>query len=472
MAADGQTVWVAAGNGVYRADRDGRLNRAQLPANLGTIDALSADGQGGLWMVAASALVRWNGADVQRVALPAAVREARVTAMFVSSARDAWFAFGNGDVVVVAPDQTVTVLPSAGDFRPVYRTIAEDDKQRLWLGGEGVLTRVDHGERSTLRTSARFRFDLITAIVTDDTGSLWLGSSLGVIHLEAGEFERAVADPAAVPRQSVYTRSDGVAGTPLADGFNRGAMRTADGRLWFVTTRGITTFDPHVLGARSASVPVRIEGGTADDRRMSPDAHLMLPAGTRRLQIDYTVVNLTAPLKTRFRYRLDPFDVDWVDAGVRRQAFYTNLKPGQYVFRVVANDASGNSSANEAAWTMSVAPRFYQTTAFGVGSVVFVGLAVLGGWRLRERQLRKQFSLLISERARLGREIHDTLLQGLVAIALQFDSLAHDLAPTPKLQQRFLRLRDRIEDRGASLDLGSPYAAAASQSGRQLASGW
>jgi signal transduction histidine kinase len=95
---------------------------------------------------------------------------------------------------------------------------------------------------------------------------------------------------------------------------------------------------------------------------------------------------------------------------------------------------------------MTVAPMFYQTTTFAALAVAATGLLVLCGWRLRERHLRKQFSLLIAERARLGREIHDTLLQGLVAIALQFDSLAHDLAGHPRLEDRFRRLRDRIEE--------------------------
>lgn len=448
MTVDGHGMWVAAGNGVYRVDREGRLTRAALPApaHLDAVDALSADGQGGVWLVANQELVHWSGNDVRRVARPDAVREARVTALFVSSTHEAWFAFSNGHVVVVSRDHTMRVLPGVGTRRPVYRTITEDSARRIWLGGEGALTLFADGRRATLLASEKFRVDPITALVTDDSDSLWIGAAQGVIHLEREEFERAVADERVAPRYTVHTRSDGVAGTPLAVGFNRGAVRTADGRLWFVTTRGVTIFDPHVLGERSATAPVRFEGATADDRRIAPGSDMTLPAGTRRLAIDYTVVNLTAPLKTRFRHRLDPFDSDWVDAGGRRQAFYTNLKPGQYVFHVVATDGSGDASPNEAAWHFTVAPRFYQTTTFAVVSAASIGLLLLGGWQLRERQLRKQFSLIISERARLGREIHDTLLQGLVAIALQFDSLAHDLAPMPKLQGRFLRLRDRIEE--------------------------
>jgi signal transduction histidine kinase len=266
-----------------------------------------------------------------------------------------------------------------------------------------------------------------------------------VVHLDRNEFTRAVADPSVTPQYTLYNRSDGVAGTPVAVPFNRGAIRTPDGRVWFVTTRGLTVLDPHVLEARSAPVSVRFEGALSDDERVPAGAPLVLPAGTRKLEIDYTVVNLTSPLKSRFRYRLDPFDRDWVDAGARRQAFYTNLRPGRYVFHVAAAGASG-ANVSETSWPLTVEPMFYQTTTFAALAGVAVCLMVLGGWRLRERYLRRQFSILIAERARLGREIHDTLLQGLVAIALQFDSLAHELMPLPRLHERFSRLRDRVEE--------------------------
>jgi signal transduction histidine kinase/ligand-binding sensor domain-containing protein len=449
MAIDDSGLWVAAESGVFRIDRDRRSARIHWPGegHAGQVDSILLDRQGGMWLITATqGIVHWRGREARRLALPDPVRDAHVTAAFVASNRRAWFGFNNGRIAVVTGDQRVTLLPGADERGPVYRTIFEDEAQRLWFGGDGVLSLFDHDRLVTLRTSARFPVQSITAIVTDERGSLWLGTPIGVIHLERDEFDRAVADPRVVPWYSVYNRSDGIAGTPLAVGLNRGAIRTLDGQLWFVTTRGITVLDPHALDARSAPLSVRFEGALVDDRRFAPGAEMRLPAGASKLEIDYTAVNLTAPLKTRFRYRLDPFDHDWVEAGPRRQAFYTNLGPGQYAFRVIAADATGGSSTRESVWRLSVAPMFYQTRTFAVFAALAVGVAVLTGWRLRERQLRHQFSILLSERARLGREIHDTLLQGLVAIALQFDSLAYDLAPTPHLQGRFLRLRDRVEE--------------------------
>jgi signal transduction histidine kinase len=188
----------------------------------------------------------------------------------------------------------------------------------------------------------------------------------------------------------------------------------------------------------------------------------VLPPRTARLEIDYTVLNLTSPLKTRFRYRLEGFDADWIDADTRRQAFYTNLSPGQYRFRVVANNDEGTWAEPGAVWAFTIRPMFYETSWFVGASLASIVLAVLAAWRIRTRQLRKQFSLLLGERARLSREIHDTLLQSLVGVALQFDVIANDPHATPaSTKARLVRMRKEVEEyireaRQSIWDLRSP----------------
>jgi signal transduction histidine kinase/ligand-binding sensor domain-containing protein len=450
VAADRHGMWVVCAGRLFRVAPTGQPSPVHVPAvhHAGTIYGITPDRDGGLWlMTSEDGIIHFSPVHSEPLTLPAHFSESRVTAALVDSARRAWFAFSDGRVASVSIDGTVSLPALPAGQGHVFRTIHEDEGGRIWMGGDGVLTVFDHGRVATLGSSDRFPVVTVTAIATDDRGSLWLGSQIGVVHLAPEEFERAAADRQVVPRYAVYSRSDGVAGTPLAAPFGPGAVRTDDGRIWFMTTRGITVLNPHVLEARNVDVSVRFEDAMADDERLTPGGRLTLPVGTTKLQIDYTVVNLTSPLKPRFRYRLDPFDRDWVDAGSRRQAFYTNLEPGRYVFRVAATAmAGGASSSPEAVWELLVQPRFYQTTAFAVIAGFSVCLMVFGGWQLRERHLRKQFGLLIAERARLGREIHDTLLQGLVALALQFDSLAHELSPMPRLQDRFIRLRDRIEE--------------------------
>src|SRR5207342_101971 len=127
-------------------------------------------------------------------------------------------------------------------------------------------------------------------------------------------------------------RADGLAGLPFVYSRNRRAIRSDDGRLWFVTGRGLTIIDPAELGSEETPHQVRVEGIIANGVRLpvAPASALVMPAGTNRLEVEYSALNLTSPLRQHFRFKLEGFDSEWVDAGPRRQAFYTNLPPRSY----------------------------------------------------------------------------------------------------------------------------------------------
>jgi hypothetical protein len=109
---------------------------------------------------------------------------------------------------------------------------------------------------------------------------------------------------------------------------------------------------------------VLIERILVDDRELNVWLNTLLPPQTSRIQVDYTALSLAAANKVRFRYRMDGFDQEWVDAGARRQAFYTNLAPRSYRFRVTTSDASGDGANSEAVWAFTIRPAFYQTRWF------------------------------------------------------------------------------------------------------------
>jgi signal transduction histidine kinase len=146
-----------------------------------------------------------------------------------------------------------------------------------------------------------------------------------------------------------------------------------------------------------------------------------------------------------FRYRLDGFDTTWVDAGTRRQAYYTNLAPGIYQFRVTS-DNNGVTNDLGAALTLTIVPAIYQTTWFRLAVISLLTLTALSAWQLHLRQVRRRFGLVFEERARVAREIHDTLLQSLVGVAMQFGTLDNEIAEAPQAAAaRATRLREQIE---------------------------
>jgi signal transduction histidine kinase len=385
-----------------------------------------------------------------------------VLATLTDSRNHAWFALRNGKVAVSDGSDLRVFGPKDGLTGGIYNAIYEDASHEIWLAGSAGLTRYRDGRFATAHTGVSFPISNLTAIAEDDSEHLWLGSTTGIVQILRDDCERAVSDSSRAVQYRIYDRSDGLAGLPFVYSSNKRVARSLDGRLWFVTSRGIAVIDPP--GLRNAvRAPVHIESLVADGLRYQPQSVAKLPSGISRLDVDFTAINLTSPLKQRFRYKLEGFDADWIDAGTRRQAFYTNLPPRKYRFSVMSTDTEAVWTLPAATLEFAIPPRFYQTWWFALAGVAALALAVGVTWRLHDRRVRRQFALLIGERARLSRELHDTLLQNLVGIALQIDAVANDPKVTPSEAQRreFVRMRKRVEQyireaRQSISDLRSP----------------
>jgi signal transduction histidine kinase/ligand-binding sensor domain-containing protein len=439
-------VWISTRTELIKVAGDGASLVNLGNRRLTSINTIASDRLGGVWLHDIDqGLLHWRNNRLETSPLPTVFEGARVESIQVDNTARAWVSFADSRLVTIDRDDTVTVHDRPDDIG-VYQAIFQDRQGAVWLGATRGLSRYEGGRFMTLRRTEAFPADSITAIVEDESGILWIGVASGVLRVDRSEFERAAADGAIGLRHSFYDTSDGIAGTPRWFG-KQSAARAPDGRLWFVTSRGLSILDPRILSPSRPTSNVNIESVTANGQSLEAIQDMSLPARTVRLEVDYSMPTLTSPLKTRFRYRLEGFDNDWVFAGTRRQAYYTGLRPGNYRFQVVAGNSEGDWAEPGAVLSLSVQPVFYQTTWFlAVGAVAFV--AVLGtAWRLRLAHLRKQFSMILGERVRLSREIHDTLLQSLVGVALQCDALANDLTSlAPATKEQFYRLRRDVED--------------------------
>jgi signal transduction histidine kinase len=409
-------------------------------------------------------MFHWTDGELAPLALPESLRLVTVISSLVDHLNRLWLSFENGAVIVVADGHPIETLTERGQVEPtVFRALFEDQKGAIWLGGNRGLARVSAGGVLSVPTASALPTDSVIGIVEDQMGDLWLAlEGAGVARINRQEVALALSSPEHPVQFSYYDKSDGFAGAPRWFG-DSSAARSNDGRLWFISRRGVTMIDPNQLPAtRDVRPVVEIERVIADAVHMFPASSVSLPAGTARVEIDYTIPILSTPFRVRFRYRLDGFDDDWVEAGTRRQAVYTNLPPRDYVFRVMTNDGNGTWTDAEATMSFSILPRFYQESWFAVGCVSLLSLLAWGSWRLRLRRVRTQFALLFSERARLAREIHDTLLQGLFGIGLQCETIASELVPPDhELRGRLLSLQQEAEEyvreaRSSIRDLRSP----------------
>ncbi len=240
-------------------------------------------------------------------------------------------------------------------------------------------------------------------------------------------------------RATVFDISDGVR-PHTSGGYFPPVAKSPDGRLWFLPFDGVSIVDPQHIPFNKVPPPVHIEQITADHKTYDAAfdvtgdvmGQLRLPPLVRELEIDYTALSLVAPEKVLFRYKLEGLDRDWQDAGNRRQAFYTNLSPRKYRFRVSACNNSGVWNEAGTFLDFSVAPAYYQTIWFRL-SCVAAFLALLGAlYRLRLRQVAQQFNMRleerVSERTRIARELHDSLLQGFQGLMFRLQAV-RDMLP-------------------------------------------
>jgi signal transduction histidine kinase len=418
------TLWVAALGGLYRYKR-GRLAHVPLPGVTQShwIVAMTSDHQGGLWIRERNGrLLLWRAGELSTVD-KSGLGKRSALALYTDSHGDVWAGFADGGVVVFRNGNIERPVELDITEGSAVTTFFEDTTGVMWIGSATSLSRFDDGRVTTVPLARTgLPSSHLSAILSDDDGHLWLGVRAGIVRLDVDEFDRVVANPHDSVRYRLLDTADGLNGSPGSMG-RPTAVRGRDGTLAFITGHSVSMVSPGLLADSRPAPAARIEGVVADQHSFSLARDLQLPPRTNRIQIDYTAMTLVAPERVRFRYWLEGFDDDWVDAGHSRQAIYTNLPPGRYRFHVAARNKEGLWSESSPTLGFVVQPSFYQTTWFIGGWIVLTGAGLGGAWLLRVRRLRRGFALVLTERARVAREIHDTLLQTLVGLTLKIDAV-------------------------------------------------
>jgi signal transduction histidine kinase len=313
-----------------------------------------------------------------------------------------------------------------------------DSGGRLWAATDGGLTRISKGRAITLTSNNGLPCDIAQDVLEDDTHALWVHMACGLVRIAKGELDAWAANPGRRIQNTVYDASDGVISHAGVYNFGPRAAKTADGKLWFPPVEGVMVVDPHHLPSNTVPAPVHIEEVKGDDKTVwqnltrAEASNLRLPARTRSLEIGYTGLSFVAPEKVRFKYKLDGYDREWQDAGNRRQAFFTNLPPRNYRFRVIASNNSGVWNETGAMLEFSIAPAYYQTSWFRASVVIALLLAFWGLYRSRLHQIGREFNAnlegRVDERLRVARDLHDTLLQSFQGLMPVFQT-ARNLLP-------------------------------------------
>jgi signal transduction histidine kinase/ligand-binding sensor domain-containing protein len=326
----------------------------------------------------------------------------------------------------------------------------------LWISTQGGLSRLKDNRLATITTVNGLPCNEFHWMKEDDAGSVWLNTACGLVQIPRDELSAWAAtidngqDLTRQIQHTVFDTADGVVSKAYLSGFYPSVAKTADGKLWFASEEGIAVIDPHRLAFNKILPPVYIEGLVADHKPYDASSHVRLPALIRDLEIDYTALSLVAPEKILFRYKLENYDRDWQEVGNRRQAFYNNLPPGNYRFRVMAANNSGVWNETGALLEFTIAPAYYQTVWFRV-LVTLLLLIVAGAiyrWRLSQVALRVRVRMeeRLEERERIARDLHDTLLQSVQGLILKFHAIATKIPSNDPVHEALENALDNADE--------------------------
>jgi signal transduction histidine kinase len=179
---------------------------------------------------------------------------------------------------------------------------------------------------------------------------------------------------------------------------------------------------------------VVIDSVLADGLQVPDLKKISLNPDNAKIEVHYSVIQLRSQERVRFRYMLQGFDKTWTDASSRRAAYYTNLPPGRYHFRVAAFEMSDPQQIAETTVEIVQTPHFYRTAWFLGCCLLLLAASVWGGYKFRMRQVHSRFQAVLKERNRLAREMHDTLIQGCAGVSalLEAHSSLDDSEPSAK----------------------------------------
>ncbi len=415
-------LWVGTNRGLNRL-RNGRVMSAftrRDGLSGSEIRALFADAEGVLWAGTDRGLDRFDGTRFTSVDFSRSSKAGGVLAMgsgpigslFVSTDSAGFYSM-QGRLFTSYPLDVI---------RSVDCYFLDRARHSTWMGtvGSGLL-RWKNGKLTHVRVKDGLYDNRIFSILKDESSNFWLASSKGIFRVSQNELEDfadgKIRSITSIPFSTGQLRFECQAGVQPA------ASRTHDGRLWFSTTNGLVVVNPNHLVANTVAPPVQITSILINGERAGSRRPLDLKPSEKNVEIRYAGLSFVSPEKIAFRYILDGYDKEWTDAGSRREAFFTNLPPGRFRFQIMARNADGIWSSAPASLDFTIEPRIYQRAWFFPFLALSLALAIAAGYRMRIRRLNQRFDLVLTERSRIARELHDTLLQGLSGITMQLQAL-------------------------------------------------
>ena len=427
-AEDG-TLWIGTdGRGIFHLGPGGAAMQFTTANGLvnNFIRGVVPSRTGDLWIATDEGISRWSHGVFRNFTVQDGLAYFSVRMMMEDAKGDLWIGTDRGLSHLVGDHFVTDVATRALAGEKVW-ALAQTGAGVVWIGTrDHGLYRFDSASNKIAHftTDQGLPSNSVYQIIEDRKERLWMSGANGVAVISIAGLDRLAQDPHAYVGQRFFAVSTGGELTPLYGGRMPSGAITPDGNLWFPTSKGPVEFLANE--AETSTVPkVFLDEIIADGRTSLPQAApIVLSAGNRDLELAYGSILLGPQDDVQFQYKLDGFDPEWHVGSNRRVADYTNLPAGPYTFRVRA--FQGGGPVTERAQLIFKRQYFFLTWWFLSCCVLLLACVTWWIHRQRLRRVQLAFQAVLEERARLAREMHDTLIQGCAGVSLLLEAASNE----------------------------------------------
>jgi signal transduction histidine kinase/ligand-binding sensor domain-containing protein len=461
LAPDG-VCWVASTGGLLRykdpvAAAD-EVRWFELPGE--DIISLAEDRDGSLW-AGTHAGKLWQLREGKWLAQNSISISNSINAILPAPNGSVWIGTGGNGLICLDHNVATFFGKNAGLPSEIIRALYLDVQGALWVGTAAGLSckRGDIFSNFTARDG--LPDNMVSQILEDASGRLWLGTGQGIACLHKDQLAEFAAGKLETLHPKIFNHADGMPSEECTGGFCPAGLKSQSGLLWFPSTKGVAVIAPERWPVEKPLPGTVIDEILLDGVPVagSDAAKFMIPPGKHRLELVYTGLRFDAPETIRFRYKLEGWDADWIDAGTSRSAVYNFVPPGQYAFRVISCNSDGNWASGGAEIRLIFARYFWQSWWFiGIASVALLS-TVVSTVRLVERQKAKfrlkrleQERALERERTRIAKDLHDEMGAKLCRISFLSEHARRDSIKPAEMQEQFKSISDDSREVLHSLD--------------------